>query len=316
MRRILDFIRRRNVTAGDRKRVRHFHGREKIAEDFLSELRITLHKDDWGSGTIFLIKGAPGSGKTALLHRFSDLAEAGGAEVGYRKWRVLQIRKKALYNPVALMNDAGIAHKLGEEREWGSRSDRDFTSRDGFYVQEILKRLAHRKPLLLVLDEVHTLGDDLVRHEKSPLGGVLNWIHNGHFKNPVMLACGGLGTSSLMFSRLGIERFTSDCLVTLKPLSEAEEQAVIRDWLVKDGGAQETDIHPWIAAITQETHGWPQHIMFYVQNAMKRLKARNGQMTPEDLEAVLKHGRVDKRTYYKKQIESLDDSGLEVLEPY
>jgi len=163
---------------------------------------------------------------------------------------------------------------------------------------QILERLANRKPLLLVLDEVQTLEDDLELHERKSLMQILEIIHNGGLAKPVVLACGGLGISSQVFARMGISRFKTDCLVNLGRLSEVNERAVIRDWLVKAGGAQEADIQPWITAIAQETHGWPQHIAFYAQTAAKNLQARNGQVTPEDLEAILQCGRTGKNNYY------------------
>jgi len=68
--------------------------------------------------------------------------------------------------------------------------------------------------------------------------------------------------------------------------------------LVREGKAQDADIHPWIMAIAQETYGWSQHIMMYAQTAAELLKARKGQVTPEDLDLVLQDGRVGKRDYY------------------
>jgi len=164
-----------------------------------------------------------------------------------------------------------------------------------------------------VLDEVQTLGRHLDSQKMSSLEETLEHIHNGELAKPVVLACGGLGISRQVFARLGISRFKSGCLINLGRLSEADERAVTRDWLVKEGGAQEVDIQPWVAAITQETHGWPQHITFYARTAAERLQARNGQVTPGDLKAVLKQGGENKCAYYKDRIDSLDGSGLDVL---
>jgi len=98
--------------------------------------------------------------------------------------------------------------------------------------------------------------------------------------------------------------------MNLGRLSEVSERAVIRDWLVKAGGARKADAQ---AAITKETYGWSQHIALYAQTAAKRLEARNGEVTPEDLEAVLKQGRENKHTYYNERIEYLNISGVRVL---
>jgi len=181
------------------------------------------------------------------------------------------------------------------------------------HIPKLLEKLADDEPLLLVLDEVQTLGRRLDSDKTNLLEDTLERIHNGKLAKPVVLACGGLGISSQVFARLGISRFKGRCLVNLGRLSEVNERAVIRDWLVKAGGAQEAGIQPWITAIAQETHGWPQHIAFYAQTAAKRLKARNGQVVQEDLEAVLKQGRGGKRVYYEKRLEYLNYSGAKVL---
>jgi len=241
------------------------------------------------NGTIFLIQGAPGAGKTALLSQFIDLAAAGGDEVGGKKWRVLEIDEISLYDPSALMSDAEETYKMGETTEWSGHAEVKIPEIAGGGVErktthqvadvrvpKLLEKLADDAPLLLVLDEVQTLEDDLDSRERKLLVTSLKRIHNGKLAKPVVLACGGLGISSQVFARLGISRFKSDCLVNLGRLSEASERAVIRGWLVKSGRAQEEDIQPWLTAISKETYGWPQHIAFYAQIAAERLKPVTG----------------------------------------
>jgi len=145
------------------------------------------------------------------------------------------------------------------------------------------------------------------------LGQTLDHILNGRFDYPIVLLCGGLGNSEEVFMRLGISRFRAECLVNLGRLPEADARAVIRDWLAKEGKAQEMDIQPWIDAISRETHGWPQHIMVYAQRAAELLRFQNGKATPEALEATLKKGRAQKRIYYNSRIQALDGSGLDAL---
>ena len=53
----------------DRGPARYFHGRKKIRRDFRELLRYASQKT-WG--TTFLIQGAPGVGKTALLEEIAS----------------------------------------------------------------------------------------------------------------------------------------------------------------------------------------------------------------------------------------------------
>jgi len=130
---ITDFIRRlRRSPKGndegklinsDRGHARYFHGRKEILTSFSGELYSAIAKDSRENGTIFLIQGSPGAGKTALLNQFSDMAKAGGEAAGGKKWRVLEIGKTALYTPASLMSDAGETYKMGETTEWSGRAE-------------------------------------------------------------------------------------------------------------------------------------------------------------------------------------------------
>jgi len=227
---------------------------------------------------------------------------------------MLGIDESALYDPAALMRRAGKTYKSEETTEWTGRAKARIPESVEFEgerkashqyadagVLQILERLANRKPLLLVLDEVQTLEDGLDSRQRKNLIMTLKHIHNGNLAKPVVLACGGLGNSSQVFEHVGISRFKRNCLVNLGRLSEIDERAVIRDWLAKEGGAQEADIQPWITAIAQETYGWPQHIMIYAQTAAELLNARNGKATTTDLDWVLEDGRAGKRDYYRQR---------------
>jgi len=83
----------------DRGRARHFHGRKSILSNFSRVLQYAVSKNLESNGTIFLIQGAPGAGKTALLYKCRELAKAGGAEVGGQKWNVISIKKKRALQP-------------------------------------------------------------------------------------------------------------------------------------------------------------------------------------------------------------------------
>lgn len=84
----------------------------------------------------------------------------------------------------------------------------------------------------------------------------------------------------------------------LGALGKAAERAVLRDWLTKDGGA-EGEPTAWIDAIAKETHGWPQHILVYVDPAWKQLNEHRGVMAAEELNYVLEAGRRRRSEYYE-----------------
>ncbi len=73
----------------DRDPAEYFHGRAQILCDFEDLLRRSKQEK---KGTIFLIQGAPGAGKSALLHELEKLALASGWETTIKKGGAKKIR--------------------------------------------------------------------------------------------------------------------------------------------------------------------------------------------------------------------------------
>jgi len=280
------------TAASDRGTAKHFHGRERILSNFKELLTRATQAT---SGTTFLIQGAPGAGKTALI-----------AECGKRArnsdWDVVEIRVNSLWDPHELREDLGLgttekSTQIGVE---GVLKREVRTSRPRRTVLNILRD--GKDPLLLKLDEAHVLGDKDVPPSayKATTIKVLDFIHNGKLKRPVILLAAGLGTTLSSFQSFGISRFSKKCRVELGALSKEAERAVIQDWLKKEGGAK-GDSTVWIDAIAKETHGWPHHILSYAEPAAGQLKADDGIMTTEGLSAVLEAGRNARLAYYKER---------------
>ncbi len=137
--------------------------------------------------------------------------------------------------------------------------------------------------LLLVLDEAQRLGKHKPPDHAHRISNLLDAIHNGKIAGrPVMLAVAGLSATANAFEGMGVSRFKANCYVEPGPLKPDAEREVIKDWLKKEGRAK-GDPAPWIDAIIQKTHGWPQHVAAYAESAAIHLRATGRQMTPEKL---------------------------------
>ena len=280
----------------DRGPAKYFHGRKKVLDDFNGLLQFASQST---RGTIFLIQGAPGAGKSALFYECEKHARAG-------KWEVVDIGVGSLWDPYRLLGSLGLGEKYQpteKSTQFGSKSflGRGYkSSRPLPSVQNILED--GNKPLLLILDEAQVLGKEGMppTNHRSDAVELLEVIHNGKLDRPVVLLTAGLGTTADAFGSLGISRFNRRCLVELGALEKEAEHAVIRDWLREDGGAK-GDLAPWIDAISQETHGWPQHILSYMGLAVERLEADNGIMTTAGLDAVLHTGHELRSEYYEQR---------------
>ena len=279
----------------DRGPAKYFHGRKEVLGKFGELLR---RSDQENSGTTFVIQGAPGAGKTALLHECEKLARDRGWEIAS-----LLFSTSVFWNPVEAQRCLGSTGVLGITGR-SLQISRDVLGKPGGSTdrsrETILKILqSGKKPLLLPLDEAQILGiTHLFPADKIGTAcDVLNAIHNGELGRPVIFIAAGLGTTVEAFGALGISRFAKHCLVELGVLDKEAERAVLHDWLTKDGEAK-GDTTAWIDAIVQDTHGWPQHILVYVKPALDQLYADNGVMTAEGLNAVLSAGRASRTEYY------------------
>ena len=176
----------------------------------------------------------------------------------------------------------------------------------GHTPQSIIER--GKDPLLLLLDEAQTLGTGMAhtdaRYETVKV--FLDSLHNGGASRPVMLLTAGLSATKRAFKDLGVSRFKANCYVELGPLKPEAKREVIKDWLKKEGRAK-GDSTPWIDAIMQKTHGWPQHVAAYAESAAIHLRATGRQMTPAKLKEVLEVGEIQRIKFYKSRAEGLDE---------
>ncbi len=285
----------------DRGPAEYFHGRQEIIDTFTSALKRYRGKK---RGTTFLIQGAPGAGKTALLVKLSEKAQVD-------KWKTAEIGPAALWDVKALREsipDRNLLKKLSGKVNAGlpEGGSIEISVKDSVEtIKKVLK--SGRKPLLLVLDEAQHLGiEGVVPNEvRGVVTGVLDEIHNGKLGRPVVLLAAGLGTTESAFNSLGISRFVGESLINLGRLDKESERAAIRDWIVKEGAAKGNP-DPWIGAIIKETHGWPQHIISYVKPAVRYLKSNHRQMTDDGLRIVLEKGNEFRRNYYETRAHDID----------
>jgi len=288
----------------------HFQGRETIINDFKRVLNRHQSKKD---GTTFLIQGAPGAGKTALLYKLSEEAEK-------NEWKTVNLFPTALWEPEDLLHCLG--RKRGKVARFsgsiGMGADGIGHANDGIAVKRVLTSVLRilqdgQTPLLLVLDEAQTLGlKDIVPPEvKAVVTNVLGCIHNGRLGRPAVLLAAGLGTTSMGFKSVGISRFNDMCDVPLGSLSHDSTCAVIEAFIKEKGGLR---IPPprWVETIAAHTHGWPQHIIGYASTAAEYLAA-HGVSMDNGLEFVLQQGRAKQLRYCEKRAQGINKKKRQIL---
>ena len=236
----------------DRGAAKHFHGRKTILSEFQKALAESMESK---GGTIFLIQGPPGVGKTALLAKCWEEAEERG-------WGVAEIDPEDLWNPDELRKTLGLPpqeRKVGKTTGWGLDKIFNFFRKTETEINSPLDTPADilklkTAPVLLVLDEAQHLGEDggVPEEHRKSVRTLLDQIHNSKLGRPVILLAGGLGMTFQALKALGISRMAEDCKFDMEPLEKEEERLIIRDWLEKAGGAT-GDVTHWIDTITTET---------------------------------------------------------------
>ncbi len=305
--------------AQDGGRAKYFHGRDALWNKFYDILK-DAHRER--GGTIFLVQGPPGAGKTAILHEFADRAEKTGL------WDHQRIEIACMYNPrrmaAALDGSAyvdrtvlstgrtamvGVSQGVEFTRE---KHAREAAMHRGPSSDEVLRSLtaSSTKDLLLTLDEVQNLSAHKASLERrTAIMDVLDIIRNAACGGPVVLLAGGLGNSADVLGGFGMSRLFRDCLHNIGVLDAIAERKVIRDWIVKGGEVGHKvrmhTLNRWIDTIAAETDGWPQHIHCFAPEAARWLR-RHGSLMPDTVpEAVMERGKADKQAYYSQRVSSI-----------
>jgi len=278
---------------GDRGPKPYFHGRNEIIDVFKAVLHANKPSK---TGTTFLVHGAPGAGKTALLAELCKVAN---------RWKHARISLTALHDPIAMAQALGQAYAVDQK----ASLEAGIIYVKGGIVEtiaghatptEILKCIATKHGLILVLDEAQRLSSlEVGSQEHVRVGDTLSMIHNGQLEMPVMLLAGGLSTTLDAFASFGITRFTRQCKPSLGGLHPHETKSVIRKFL-----SHEKVVPPlpkWIDAVAKQTHGWPQHIIAYASLLANHLSGINPDMSDTGLDSVLRAVREEQIAYFTKR---------------
>ena len=308
----------------DRGPAEFFHGRQNELALF-QEIRDEVRLDD--KGTILLIQGPPGSGKTALLHEFSVQAESDKTP-----WKVAEIFAPMLHNSAELAEVLGLSYaakttdlkdtttSFGASYLVGASRERTVgqqLKRPGHSVHNVLREAAEPDGLILILDEAQNIPLEVRpgSSESNALVTCLNRINNGKIGAPIILVAGGLGTTEDIFDSLGISRLEWRNVAQLGELDDESTRNIIHDWLVKSGGAPVDHEHlrHWIEALTEKTFGWPQHIQCFAIAAAKWLLFNGHKLTPEVPREVIAEGLKCTAKYYKSRTSKLKRKDIVAL---
>ncbi|MCY4162436.1 MAG: ATP-binding protein [Flavobacteriaceae bacterium] len=293
----------------NRGKAKYFHGRKEELDLFRGTLNIAKIEN---GGTIFIIQGSPGVGKSALLEEFKELGVA-------EEWGVVEISHDGLWDAHELRKylHKDYTIKLKELKAGASAYGLGMEGVFSINEKSVLQILeSSKKPLLLMLDEGQHLADVLNADFQifKDTKKVLDNIHNNKFRVPLVFVISGLGMTKKIIQNFGVSILDDKSIVNLEKLDKLSEQEILKDWIYQEGGLDQTiQSKLWIEKITEFTHGWPHHINAYGRSASEWIKKHPNKLTMEGLNWVLKDGEQKRFDYYDERFDTLTLKETELI---
>lgn len=314
---------------GEREDPLVFVGREQIIERILRASQ-SMPSAGGGAGRTFLIEGAPGTGKTALVSELAKRLNGEGVATivcdgapGTPSGIDRVYRKLAVALGAALPGEERTTTTSGRESSGGigsifrgrlSRSKSVAPPSIGD-VGDIVERLdeSKRQPdkhAVVFIDEIQNL------EPKGPAANLVCDLHTQH-SAPILLVCAGLSNSKRVLARAGLSRINARNVVRLGRFSPEETLDCARKTLetVREAGLPSTDAatERWAGRIAQAVDDWPRHLQCYLTACWETLTTQDiPDLDTADLNTAMALGDSLRNTYYLDRIDA-SESDIRVL---
>ena len=318
----------------DREATPYFGGRADeigLVERALNRIGKLAREGHWcpSGGETILFQGAPGAGKSALLHHLVRQWRSAGPEAPavvrtksshYVDERTLALHVAEAVDPElaaqfrrSVTTHSSTTKSLGggipgvaavdAEAESGRQAASAPAEPSLANVGKALTKSG--QTVALILDEAQ----DLEGFDADSVRPVVSDLHMGSHGGPILPVFAGLAHSHAVLQDRGISRFSIDHDRTLEALSfdEAAEtvQMMLADCRVR--GDRETE-RQWAHALANESCGWPQHLHVAMRALAAQLLTAS---TPGQLEAVdssfgiavLQASALARDKYYERRID-------------
>ncbi len=263
---------------------------QRICREFLDELR-----QGRPPPREIILYGPRGNGKTALL-----------------AWLQQEVRRCAdidaiRLTPSAVRSEEQLAERLAAPAWWqrllpGEISVRGFKLRWPSVLggrlpalDEMLAARARKKPLLLLLDEAHTL-DKQVGH------ALLNASQIIGREQPFLLALAGTPDLKSRLSAMGASFWSRAALLPVGRLAVSAAEAALREPLAGENVAIDDDA---LAHVVAASHGYPYFVQLWGDALWRRICAGDRRVSWSMVQAAQADFDREKNSYYLERYEEL-----------
>ena len=270
---------------GSRERARFFVGRreEFLEIDDLCARVMDGFRCGWPvTGTTRVIQGAPGAGKTAMLHelegRWKDTGATAPIAVRLQKTMLDDVDER-ITGAVA----PELLEKLRQTREgrlrYGLNTVISMEHERGRSVRPVSASLHVLKELIPVNRwRTVCLMIDEIQNADSPMRGFLEDLHLNEVGLPVVPLYAGLGTSVHVLSRLGLSRLDESAVLNVGCLDTGDAAAAVRMMFDRYRVDQDDTQVDWPAYVAGISDGWPQHLHNGMRSLAQELVAAQGRL--------------------------------------
>ena len=304
------------ANVGERGAAVAFVGRE--AEIDLAIDQLATWRPGTSPGRTVVAQGAPGAGKTALLHEIGQrlARRLPQANAVYRAtpWGRPSVGNVLLALAQKMLGASEDASRITTETITSNGAKADALAHDGRPQSSAPPTLAcwddletlfghqakQAKPTLLLVDEIQRIGDD------DETADLLFHLHD-QTTFPVVLVCGGLSTAAARLREVGISRLADGNVLRIDALApEQAEQCLERSlgMMADDVGISGHADH-WARQLAPATRGWPQHVTCHIRAAAGALRD-SGRLAfdVDNLDDARRRAEADMRRYYEQRLET------------
>lgn len=271
---------------------------------------------DGPKGSTFLIQGAPGSGKTALIAELSrrldvipgtgvlSLASVPADSTAERTYAHLASLLVGAANPGQKRVETATTRVEGSVGFARAGASESVSTSSCAYVSA--DDIAYgsggawnpKQRVVLFVDEVQMLKPD------SRTAELVFDLHT-QAKIPVLLVCAGLGNSRMALSNAGFSRLEN--LLPLGRLASTEtlDCAVRSLRKVTERGVRATNsaVEGWAAALAKAADDWPRHLQVYLQATWQvLLRQEDADLDKAALEEAIAIGDRQRAEYYEDRL--------------
>ena len=317
----------------DREASPYFGGRTEelaLVEGALSRIRErgqTGHRRP-AVGESVLFQGAPGAGKSALLHHLVQRWRDGGHEAplvvdteashyvdeselalqiaeAFDPALAMQFRRSVTSPSSAIKSLSGGKPRVATGA--GTAESDHHTATDEPTLANVARVFSgSRRPVVLILDEAQ----DLEGFDADLTRPVISKLHKGSHGGSFLTIFAGLAHSDEVLKNCGISRFSRghDRTLSALPLDDAVDivRRMLAECRVRGG---EEIMRRWAKILAKESCGWPQHLHVSLQGLAAQLLATAEPGRLEDLDsdfgsAVLNASALAREEYYERRIDA------------